>query len=105
MGYLVQKGFDGKPGVRVTNGTPPLHRNTNLRRMQIDLQIWDPVENVSSAFHGSDIHSVLYHHGFKRSSLRDRLPNNRVGPRDRFTVRVQACRKAVVPHRVIPATL
>src|SRR5271154_5724056 len=47
---FVEEGFDGKAGVGMTYGAPPLDRDTNPGRMQIDLEVGDAVEQIGRTF-------------------------------------------------------
>src|SRR5438309_9239986 len=50
VGQLVEECFDRKAVMRVTHRTPPLHRDANLRRVQIYLQVWNAVKQIRRTF-------------------------------------------------------
>src|SRR6266576_3017002 len=50
VGQLVEECFDRKAVMRVANRTPPLHRDANLRRVQIYLEVWNAVEQIRRTF-------------------------------------------------------
>src|SRR5713226_10752765 len=71
MSHFVEKALNRKSGVRMTDRTPPLHRNADFWRVQVHLQIRNAVEKVSCAFDRGRVHAVLDSVGFEGSARED----------------------------------
>src|SRR6266481_4634187 len=104
MRHFIQEYFDGKSGVGVANGAPPLHGHADLGGMQIHLQIGNAVEQIRRAFDGRGINAVLDSIGFKERALHYGLTYDGVGPDDRIAARIQSCYEAVMPHWPVPTS-
>ena len=103
MGDFIEECFDGKTGVRMADGAPPLNGHADLRRVQVDLEIGKAVKDIGSAFNGSAVNAVLDSEGGERRAVSDGLADDGVRPGDRVAVGVEARDKAIVPHGAIPA--
>src|SRR5438876_3094282 len=98
MGQLVEERFDRKAVMRMANRTPPLHRDANLRRVQIYLEVWNAVEQIRRTFNRGAVNSILDAEGLEECPLHDRLTDDRVRPGHRISAGVHAANKPVVPH-------
>ena len=105
MGHFIQEGLDGKSSVRVPHRAPPLHRDADLRRVQVHLHVGNAVKYVRGAFDRRGVYAVLDSERLEERALHDRLADNRVRPSDRIAVCIQTCHEAVMPHRPVPTSL
>src|SRR5256884_5826388 len=105
MRHFIQECLDGKSGVRVSYGPPPLHGHPDLGCVQVHLQVGNAVEQIRRAFDGRGINAILDSKGFKERALHYGLTYDGVGPDDRIAARVQARDEAVMPHRPVPTSL
>src|SRR5207248_7361346 len=101
VGDFVQEGFDGETRVRMAHRTPPLHGNAYFGRVEIDLDIWNAVENISGTFNGCRVNAVL-DENFERSASHDGLTDNSMCPSDGIAFSIESGGKTVVPFGAIP---
>src|SRR6266403_4387171 len=101
---FVEKAFDRKAGVRVAYGAPPLHRDADFHRVQVNLKIGNSIEDTGCTFNGGAVHTLLVDRVCgKGSPLRDGLADDRMSPSCGIARRVEPCDEAIVPHGAIPA--
>src|SRR6266481_8101070 len=104
VSHFVEKAFDGKAGVRVADGAPPLYGDADFRSVQVNLKIGDSIKDIGCTFNGSAVDTFLVDHVLgKERALRDGLADDRVGPGDGTARSVKSGDEAIVPHGAVPA--
>ncbi len=102
---FVEEALDDEGRVRVADRAPPQGRNSDLRRVQLDLHVRDRVGEVGRALDRRPVDAVLDHEGFEGRAGDDRLSDDRVRPSRDRALRVERAGHAAVPHRPVVAGL
>ncbi|OIQ77875.1 hypothetical protein GALL_404330 [mine drainage metagenome] len=103
MRQFIDHGFDHESGMRMSHGSPPLHRNRVLRTVQTDFYIGDGIRGRHRALDRGGVDAVMRHERLKRRIGDDGLADDGMAPGCRLAVRADGGLDQVGPHRPVIA--